>query len=119
MLLVLIFMTGLTMCLAQESSKDLRDFTEAQYDKPNGEKAWVYPSVRADVTTILDGHADKERKLETELASAVSVSDSLGIKLMVSEMRHRNKWYDNLELGMIAGAAFTIFVMWGVGQATP
>lgn len=94
-------------------TESLRDFASAT----NKDGTWKYPQVREDLTKIKDNHANDLFHVEHRAALAEANAESLGIEIMVSNARHSNKWYDNLELGIIAGAVLTIFAGWGLGQA--
>ena len=105
-------MIGSTISLAQTPEMGLRDFAGAT----NEDGTWKYPAVRRDLTILKDKSAKELFHKEQMAALFESKSDSLGSELMVAKMSNERTFIDNLEMGILVGAAITILISWGIGE---
>ena len=69
-----------------------------------------------DLIQLKDGHAEELLDMERKFIYADTRGDSLEINLMICEGIKERSFLDSFDIGIIAGAALTILVMWGVGQ---
>ena len=100
------------MSQTKSDPRGLRDIVSEKAE----DGSWVFPLVREDRETIKNKQAGELLHVEQMAASVEARADSLELELMVALARDENKWYDNLEIGIIAGAVIVIFSGWGLGQ---